>query len=435
MQEPDQACGYHIDSFVCLQLTSLPVVSPHLGDSALHEVFTVAMILVDDWALHSTNCRLPAYSRALCWVQRQLILLPKHLWARVLSNLDLSNLLKARYISKGFVDISQLRQLDIENIITSQENICSLSLFLSRHCSDSASPEVRLRSACVRGCCSGGAFPIVMAACSCANLRRLDLSNHDMLERAEAQACLRLLPGSLTDLGILAPPDLVDDPAWARLASLTQLEFRCFDTGDVTSRKGLGLAALGSLQHLHIDYEDGSTSQGILDGASFTHSTITCLSFNADPFQNGLDLAHLPCLQTVSCRDAWFSLPQWLEEQDFTALEVSCSKSLDTIDLHKLACVRLRGSCAQTTGPWHLSDLLKIPRLAVFELWGDSVTEVVCLEGSSLAHRLFLQKTTVVSMVPIMLCSAAANDRTLCTPLRSNGHADICMCPVCVAAA
>ncbi len=87
-------------------------------------------------------------------------------------------------------------------------------------------------------------------------------------------SCLRLLLAGLTNLEVLVPVAIVDDAAWARLVSLSQLELTWLWEDTPSAHKGSGLAALEGLQTLTSRSDQSNLGQAVIDAASFTQPSI-----------------------------------------------------------------------------------------------------------------------------------------------------------------
>ena len=371
-------------------------------------------------------------------MQRRLEQLPEALWAQVLQKLSVRELLRTRLVSRSFVRLSQLLELELDWFITTRTKASSLSLFVKRHCTESTSPKLFIELAPCGDFLSHG----IAVASLCSNLRQLSCL-HTEVQLPEAQALLRLMPTALTSLRLLAPAALADDPAWDRLTSLS-LVVLTISRPCLSAYSARGLASISSLQHLALDIQNGYdedvkanlVSMAPIDAATFVQSSITRLEINAHLFRGRLDLAQLPRLKTVCVFDREYS-PSWLKDQRLETLEVWNHDQLQACEPARLLCNCLKGQCGEQEPAYQLSYLLSMPRLARFELqpWNEAPSAYASLAGSCQDHKTFLDKTEVRFSVPVRLCLGSwINEEDNNIDLRRNGHAVICFCPACLRA-
>lgn len=90
-----------------------------------------------------------------------------------MGHLELTDLLTARLLCKDFVPMSLLKALRMTWAPEDVAQASSLMLFVSRHCSLPSSPEVHVTIGNFEY--DALAWPGVMLACSCGNLRSLSV--------------------------------------------------------------------------------------------------------------------------------------------------------------------------------------------------------------------------------------------------------------------
>ncbi len=238
-------------------------------------------------------------------VQRDLMLLPDEVWARVLSKLPQKDLLQAHLVSKDFVRLNQLSQMELDWRIESSSAASSLALFVRRHLRHQQSPKLNIHIS----------KPLeitlsVSLACDCAHLQRLDiLENFTLLQ---AEACLRMLPCGLLHLALSAPSALLDDRSWSSLTALTSLHLSLPEKSPFLA-SGTGLALAHSLGELSLSMAGvGSYEARLLRAATFSHECITWLTLDTDFFEGWLDLRQFPKIMGLEL-DSHMCLPHWLQ--------------------------------------------------------------------------------------------------------------------------
>ena len=373
--------------------------------------------------------------------QRGLHKLPDELWAQVLAKLPLPALLSARLVSKSFVLLSQLPEKALEWQVRSDRAATSLTLFLSRHLMQPMSPHVDLVLSSTEDQ-KGFEQMQLVSACTCANLRQLDVL--DDLNLDQAQALVRMLPASVVQLDISTPAAIIEDSSWSRLTALTCLKIwvRGCQTDSVSCSRLTDLVSLETLVFMaQADPLEPSRTERehqrkrVLDGCSFMHTNLKVLQLAHDPFRGGLNLAQLPALQTVHL-SARLPVPAWLQNQQFPILSLESSCQLENINTHTLMCQCLSVIWGGGSRPWKLAQLLHMPhlkRLRICALQAPTTVNsniAVRLEGSCKLHRGLLQNLEACFLVPVVL-DAPQPGGWVQVALKGNGHSFACMCLTC----
>ena len=364
-------------------------------------------------------------------VQGRLEKLPPELWAKVLQQLSTQDVLRARQVSKHFVCLSNLLQLDMlwTNLTAAKRG--SLTLFVRRNCSGPTSPHVRVTLDSPSCLSLEMLWPCMMLATECSNLRKLTCSEH-FLVPSEAAACLRLLPSTLESLSLDATLGLIPDPALQRMQHLTYLSLSgSREDQHEPQFSAAGLQGLKSLQVFSVT--DAQAGCGVLDAATFAHPTLTRLDLEQDPFQGKVDLAGLPALHTVGISFFYDPFPEWLMGQCFPRLEMWSLHQTPELEPARLLCEQLRVICsAHDQIEWVIAVLLMMPRLRAIEAGviknGDK-SNPLKMHGSQASHQALLQRVCLKLEHPFVL---QLTSPVATIPLRKNGHGLVCICSACL---
>lgn len=364
--------------------------------------------------------------------------LPADLWARVLCFLEAKDLLRARLVSKEFVPLSNMLELDVHWGSLPEAKGSSLALFVNRYCTSPTSlcMHVNITNAVDNVGIRIPVWPRMMLAGSCSNLMHLTMPG-SRLDLPAARTCLQLLPPTLECLGLDAPFKLIADPRLPKLQHLTCLQL----SGHYTEPRvppdcpAAGLLSLKALQVFVVWEED---RRGRLDGRSFSHPSLTKLELARNPFMTHLDLAQLPSLQVLSIFSYTHPIPAWLERQPFPRLELVSFQQLKGLeslvrgaDLKLVMCNEVEISDAANDAAWAVADLLCMPCLTRIEslaTWDGSVGSPVEIYGSFAEYHALLIKAELVLGHPLEL---KISDMHAVIPLRPNGHGVICVCSEC----
>ena len=354
--------------------------------------------------------------------EQRLQRLPDDLWAKVLDYLSATELLDARRVSKCFIRLSQHPELAFDWRTRHEEEESSLTLFVFRHLRQPNSPHLSLR---LDSRDERFAHLQMVLACSCANLRRLDIC--DTVNTSQAKTLLCSLPVVMLLLDINLPAAVLTDPGWSRLIALTFLQLWIQPSRPSVSVNPSIFAAMVSLKHLAFgwrpEYDDHPRC---FFDRSFSHSGITSLRMDHDPF-GGLDLAQLPCLQPIHLSKN-LPVPKWLLHQPFSVLVVESSQQFEMVDTRKLLCSGLRVICCSDQS-WKLEQLLLMPALNELQIGPLGLQTHVKLAGSLKGHA---QRIRARFLVPVQLdIPNPACSTTIAVQLKRSGHAFACVCPSC----
>ena len=371
---------------------------------------------------------------------RACVQLPDAAWAQVLHSLSQEDLLNARLVSKTFVRLDQLSRLELEWHLEAEASASSLTLFVSRCLQGPFAPELTIYVGWgwLRNTHSWG----VLLACTCRTLTRLSVATE--LALRDAEACLRLIPASITQLTMYAPEVLLSDPAWSRLRELRVLELQLSKYASDPKPSGSMLASLTSLVTLSLMFHDAPGPDSLmLDPLTSIPSGITSLKLGGgDPFQQQVHPGCFPDLQEFSWWDG--SLPSWVESRHLQCIQVGTILQLAQANLKKLCCARLCIQSQPTDDMCKLWDLLQLPILTYAEIqiarYSDKQQLGVLLGGSHQEHQRFMSRVTTRLDLPARLCTAFSEGTSTSSEdyaqksfveLRSNGHATICLCDIC----
>ena len=343
-------------------------------------------------------------------------------------HLSTQDLLRARLVSKRFVQLSKLLELDVIWSRLSEAKGSSLVLFVQRHCAGPEGLRMIISLPDYVGIPPPEPFWLrVGLASSCHNLRKL-LCYGSRLKLPEASTCLRLLPLSLESLALDAPFALLDDP---RLHQMQQLTFLAL-SGYHKKSKPFSAEGLRCLKALEVFEVSEEYYDGRLDASSFTHPTLTSLELDRDPFDGSFNLSQLPSLHTFAMYSQQaIELPAWLEGQSIPELKLDDFEQLQSCVLQRLHCSRLTFATAEYDSSWFIADLLSMPRLLELRSFARHgiVGVPVALVGSHADYQALLQKACLSLEYPLEL---QIPDTSAVMPLRKNGHALVCMCSACV---
>ena len=350
----------------------------------------------------------------------------------MLGNLSIRDLLNARLTSRSFVRLSQLPSVAMDWQTVTEEQAASLTLFLSRHFMQPKSPHLYLQLQTAQGVAVH--FQTVLA-CSCANLKSLNVSN--LLSGDTAQALLGMLPVSLVSLDIASCASIIESPTWGRLKALTSLILWIVPAPPAHPVRRSRLAELSSLQYLAFRVTDDVILSGeraalfhrmcLIEGCSFWLPNVISLRMEHDPFKGGLDLAQLPRLQVIPLASS-LDVPSWLQGQPLPALQLESSCQLGTVDTRQILCGHLHIRSPACSVPWQLSSLLHMPLLKELHLtMAVGATDHdpdarIRLEGPLEMHSNLLQKVHAIFVCPVVLDVAGPASKSVLR-LQRNGHA------------
>lgn len=345
-----------------------------------------------------------------------------------MGHLELSDLLTARLVCKEFVPMSLLKALHMTWAPDDVDQASSLMLFVSRHCSLPSSPEAHVTIGNFEF--EGVAWPGIMLACSCTNLRSFVCTEIE-LDLSAAQACLRLIPPTLECLEIAAPAELVDDASWARLTSLRSLELLWPEVSAPSALPGKGLAELSSLRKLVFHNVPGADR---LLGESFSvggpMGELKTLTFARNPFRGRPNLLELPALRDIAVPSDE-ELPGWLEGQDFHTLSLDSRRQLRGVNVARLRCRRLEISHCTGDRPWKISELLEMPCLKALSVKGDRrLSSPVAFTGTEQEYKKLTRLAVDFRPYAELLVKEHGSEKYN-VRLRRNGHARICLCAAC----
>ena len=374
---------------------------------------------------------------------RECVQLPDIAWAQVLQSLPQKDLLNARLVCKTFVRLDQLHRLQLTWDLEAKASASSLTLFVSRCLQTPSAPELEI---CVGWEWLENTHPWgLMLACTCSNLRCLSVTSE--LYQHDAEACLRLIPASITRLEMTAPEGLLSDLTWPRLRELRHLVLGLAREGDDPAPTGPVLASLSGLASLTLQYlEAPQRAPTMLDAITFAPSGITRLALGGDdPFHGQVPQECFPNLKEFSWLER-HSLPKWVQSRHLQCLEVDTSLRFAQIDLGKVLCTNLRILSQSPQDICKLCDLLQLPALTCLDIQIQDggmhmpPEPVVLLGGSHQEHRRFMSKVTTKLELPARLCLTGSpgisttgqkDSLTSIVGLRSNGHAIVCLCNMC----
>ena len=391
---------------------------------------------MESWATEVPVKTCYADAAGLHAIQGRLEQLPADLWAQILTQLPLRDVLKARLVSKSFVPLAAPLELDMDWKTKDQTKGMSLSLFVLRHCTAPTSIHVSVTIVVKPPASALGLLPTVTLAASCAHLHFLDCSCED-LDASDAGLCMRLLPASIQTLKMCSHPSIVDDIAWQRLRNLTNLSltYTGSDLGNTMIFDGSGLSRLPALNFLTVEPK---CKQGpIFAGNGFFQASLEVLEFEQDPFDGRPVLAQLPALQTVHAFGS-HPIPHWLENQRPLHVAAYDSSQLHGLDLRRLHCLSLTFRCFEQDPPIAIADLLLLPVLKSFGLVSLVKTttpawhrRVISLLGSHKEHQALLRKAHLRLEYPAQLSIFGTARGNSVISLRENGHTVVCLCPAC----
>ena len=277
-------------------------------------------------------------------------------------------------------------------------------------------------------------WPHIMLATECRNFISLTCDGH-RLGRAEAKACLRLLPSSLESLELDTTFGFISEPSLQRLQRLTRLSLSgvCSEQNIVSAA---GLECLPCLKVLNVSGDDDMEFHDRLDPPTFVHSSLTRLELARDVFDGPLDLTGLPALHDIAIYSNE-PLPTWLMGQTFPRLQMWSVGQLISCNLEKLLFNQLEIICAEDDQDWCIQEFLQMPQLRHLQavpaaFLGKLVDECTPLKllGSLQLHQRLLQRVSLILNYPSQLQLRPGTT----IPLRKNGHAVACVCTECLRA-
>lgn len=374
--------------------------------------------------------------------------------AKVMGYLNQRDLLNMRRVSRRFSSLAHMQDLHLKWDVRTEDASASLSMFVLRHCMGKGESIPKLAITIGPEKHSGEdllCWPSLILALNCSQLTAIHCQSWD-LTLLQAQYLLRAAPPQLTSLGLRAPAQIIGDPRWHHLSSLTHLvQHLCSEVKDLPCNSSQAFAQLPLKTYAYrawLDEVFGIFADG------FKLPQVEVLKLCGDPFTATANAVTLEALRELHlCSPSRQMLMQYAccNMQDLHICAEGCSTNTSALLELFAECAKhiacrhliLEGLCCDADldeVPDLFQAIISMPRLSVLTL-----KQSLCVHGCDGAHvghhslctsrasyMAVLKRVTVRIQGSIHLRFwDPSGSNTQCVDLQPNGHVAMCMCSAC----